>query len=1574
MASVDERVVSMKFDNKQFLDGTSSTISALGKLKESLNLKGAAKGLDEVDSKQKGIKFGSMQEALQGLAQKFDALRLVAINVLSNIATKATMAAGQFLKAWTIQPVIDGFHEYETQLNAVQTILANTKSKGSTIQDVNSALNELNHYADKTIYNFTEMTRNIGTFTAAGVGLKESVSSIQGIANLAAISGSNSQQASTAMYQLSQALATGTVKLMDWNSVVNAGMGGQVFQDALIRTSEHLGTGAKKAIKAKKSFRESLSTGWLTSKVLNETLAQFALSVDTAEDYDKAVKDLVKQGYTQQQAKDIADMAKTAGDAATKVKTFTQLIDTLKEALGSGWTQTWQYLFGDFEEAREMWTKVSDVLSKMINDSSDARNAIVKSFIDMGGRKDIIDSVSNAFKTLTSIMSTVKSAWSSVFPPITAKTLKNMTEGIKNFTEAMKPSKETLDNLKRTLAGIFAVFHIVWTVVKSLAKGFFELVGAIAPAAGGFLKITGSVGDFLVSVDKAVSSSKVLDTVISAIVRTVRGAVDIFKNLSNALWDVAKGAFKINTSIFTAFGNKLKHDANEVGKGVNVFKVFFGALVGIVKAVVPALSKLAVAVSDKLGKIASHIRNATKNFDAEKFLGMVNKVLVGGVLLGIRKFLKGITTEVGGSNPLKALTELLGTAKSSLQDFMKGFKVKQLMQIAGSIALLSVSLYGLSTLDPKNLASGIAGITVLFTEMMGAMKLFTLIANDKDVAGINKLAAALILLGVALNLLAFAVRTLAKLDYQQLNNGLFAVLVLLGSLVGSMALMAKVMDSVTSNKTSLDGLVKMSASLILVAVAINLLASAVKTLAKIEWTELIKGLGAVITLLAALAGYQYLLSKIDGLKKTGLEMLVLAAAIRVLAEAVKVFASMDWEGLAKGFASISAILLALAGFEFIVSKIKGFHKVAGQILVLSAAMTVMSAAFKIFASMSWDDLGKGLVAVTSSLASMALLFLAMPEKKLLSSAAAISSLAGAIIIIAGAFKVVSTIDWEGIAKGMIALNGTMLLMALISDLAENGLKGAAAIAIMSGSLVTLSGALFLLGRMSWESIIKGMVAMAGAFTIMGVAALVLKPLVLTIIALSAAIALFGVGVAAFGAGLILISTGLSALAAAAPVAGAGLTSLLLILINLIPAALKAVGEGIVEMINAVVQTLADSVGTISQAVIEIITGILDVVIQLTPKIVETVKTILLQLCQLIIDTAPNIVGAAMALVTNFLKGLADNFPSIINSGFRMMLAFLSGVEQNIGKIVNKAVAIVVNFVDAIARNLGKIVESGVNLVIQFIEAVGHACENNGERIGHAAYTLAKGLVLGLAKGIWAFAGDLWRDLSSFFGGVMNRISDQMHPLTSRMESIGNNMILGLINGIKGRSIRAENAVANVATKLADVTAKRNKIHSPSRLYYGFGEYMMMGLTLGIKENGWRSVDAITKVSNAVTDAYNSIGNRGTLSDYTPKILDNLDLRPKIRPVMDLSAVEEGANRISAMLDTGVGYNAAVGLDYGREAAARAALDASAPREVARNNNITYVQNNYSPKSIDAVDIYRQTRNQLSSVEEAINRS
>ena len=417
--TIDQRVVEMRFDNAHFEKNVQTTISTLDKLKEKLHLTGASKGLETINNASKNNNIGMLGQAAEQVGIKFSAMQVAGVTAIARITNSVMSMGEKMIKAVTIDPVKTGFQEYETQMNAVQTILANTSSKGNDIHDVNKALDELNKYADQTIYNFTEMTRNIGTFTAAGVGLETSVAAIKGIANLAAVSGSTSQQASTAMYQLSQALAAGTVKLQDWNSVVNAGMGGEVFQNALKRTATVMGTDVDALIEKFGSFRESLSRGeWLTTDVLTETLNQFTMAAkEGTAQWEEYKKSLREKGYTEAQAIEILKMANTATDAATKVKTFTQLWDVLKESAQSGWSNTWKIIVGDFEEAKEMLSPLADVLTGIIGKMSDARNAVLESGLGKGftDLKERISSISKpAVKAVESVNTAVKAVKATV--------------------------------------------------------------------------------------------------------------------------------------------------------------------------------------------------------------------------------------------------------------------------------------------------------------------------------------------------------------------------------------------------------------------------------------------------------------------------------------------------------------------------------------------------------------------------------------------------------------------------------------------------------------------------------------------------------------------------------------------------------------------------------------------------------------------------------------------------------------------------------------------------------------------------------------------------------------------------------------------------------------------------------------------------------------------------------------------------------------------------------------------------------------------------------------------------------
>ena len=358
--TVDQRVVEMQFDNKHFERNVSTTMSTLDKLKQKLNLDGATKGLENINSAAGKVNMSGLGAGVEAVRTKFSALEVMGVTALANITNSAVNAGKRIAASLTIDPIRTGFNEYELKMGSIQTIMAST---GEELDTVNKYLNELNEYSDKTIYSFQDMTSNIGKFTNAGVKLEDAVAAMKGISNEAAVSGANANEASRAMYNFAQALSAGYVKLIDWKSIELANMATVEFKEQLIETAVAAGTLTKagdgmyktlegNVLSATKNFNETLTDQWMTSEVLISTLKKYA--------------------------DETTDIGAKATKAATEVKTFSQMMDALKESAQSGWAQTWEIIFGNFEEGKTLWTGINKVLDGMIGKMTDLRNNFLK--------------------------------------------------------------------------------------------------------------------------------------------------------------------------------------------------------------------------------------------------------------------------------------------------------------------------------------------------------------------------------------------------------------------------------------------------------------------------------------------------------------------------------------------------------------------------------------------------------------------------------------------------------------------------------------------------------------------------------------------------------------------------------------------------------------------------------------------------------------------------------------------------------------------------------------------------------------------------------------------------------------------------------------------------------------------------------------------------------------------------------------------------------------------------------------------------------------------------------------------
>lgn len=1272
--TVDERVVEMRFDNKQFEQNIQTSLSSLDKLKKSLNLEGAAKGLETVNDAANKCSgnMSPLSNAVETVRVRFSALEVMAITALQNITNSALAAGKNLVSAFIIDPIKTGFEEYETQINAVQTILANTSSKGTTLDQVNNALDELNHYADMTIYNFTEMTRNIGMFTAAGVDLDTSVAAIKGIANLAAVSGSNSQQESTAMYQLSQALAAGTVKLQDWNSVVNAGMGGQVFQDALKETAKVHGIAIDEMIKDEGSFRETLSKGWLTSDILTETLAKF--TGDLNEDQ------LRTMGYADDQIKSIMEMGKTANDAATKVKTFTQLFDTLKEAAQSGWTQSWEIIVGDFEEAKELLTEVSDTFSAVINASADARNKMLQDWKDLGGRTMMIEAVKNVFEGLVSVVKPVREAFHEIFPPMTGKQLADITERVRDLTAKFKMGEESSKNLKNTFKGVFAVLDIVGQAFKAVAGGVGELIGLFLPAGNGVLSLTGSFGEYLVKLDETVKKTDVFGKAVSTVVDIVKTAITFVKTAGEKVKEFGKTAgekfdfpgFELFHSFLERVHDRMAQIGDGAGKmksGVIVaFEMMGEALekckfLKVMEALWTAVKVIAGGIADAVGTMMGTLAEKLGNADFSGVLDVLNSIAVGGIAVSISKFLKSVTEPLEGLNGvLEGVTGILDGVRGCFEAYQTNLKAGTLLKIGAAIALLAGSIVAISLIDSDKLSASLGAITVLFANLLGAMAIFNKISSDTG--KVSKACTAMIAMSVAVSILAGALKKVSDLDWGELARGLIGIAGLTTIVVASSKAMASGQKQVMKGATSL----------IIFGAAIKILASACKDLSKLQLDELGRGLTGVGVLFAEIAVFLRVAKFNEKMVSTATGIVILAAAMKVLASACKDFGQMEWSEIGKGLAGIGGLFAELAVFTNLAGNAKHMMSTGVALIAIGAAMKIFASAVKDFGQLQWDEIGRGLTAMGVALAEVAIAVKLMP-KNMIGIGTGLVIVGGALEIIANCMSKFGGMQWEEIGRGLTVMGGALAELAISLNFMKGTLGGSAALLVASAALAVLAPVLSILGALSWEAIAKGLISIAGAFTIIGVAGAVLTPLVPTILALSGAFALIGVGVLTIGAGLLAAGTGLSALAigftalATAGAAGAtaivaALTVIVTGIASLIPAVLTKVGEGLI----AICKVIAAGAPAIGEAVKAVILTLIDVFVSCVPQLADGALQLVVGVLAALATYTPQIVDLAFKFLIGILEGIASNLPSLIKAGIDVLMAFFTGVVDALSGI------------------------------------------------------------------------------------------------------------------------------------------------------------------------------------------------------------------------------------------------------------------------------------------------------------------
>lgn len=1614
MATIDERVVSLKMNNKQFLSAIKESASSMDRLKESLKMEGAANGLKRMGEIAKNTTLGDLARSAVDAASNMSVMQGIGVTALGGIGAAALSAGKSMLQSF-IQPAIDGFHEYETQINAVQTILANTSQNGTTLDQVNAALDELNNYADKTIYNFTEMTNSIGTFTVAGIGLEDATNAVKGFSNMAALSGANATQAAGATYQLAQAMSAGKVQLQDWMSLEHAGIGGKQFQDALIETSRIMETGADAAIAKYGSFRQSLQSGWLTSEVMLQTLKVMTNDLSEAQ--------IMEMGYSEEQAAKLKQLAQSASDSATQIRTFTQMVGTWQEALGSGWAETWRILIGDFNQAQQLFTAVGNWVGGVINAMSEARNNFLKGFVALGGREEILRSLLNIFWAVVKVLGQVGTAFRRVFMNASPEGLYKIVKAFADFTEKLTITNNFAEKLEWTFTGLFSVFHIFATIIGEVAQVIFtvasHIVQALFPAFtginSGVFQITKVLGKAIYWFDQWFTKLDIGGKILKLLLPPIDLVGKAIKWVSDKIHDFIM--WIDFTGKVQSAGQGLKNLASKFGlvkdalKNSVIGREFSAAMDSIHSGVDKAKSKVnefANSVGDKLkaklvsGKAA--LSDYFKGFNfgdmssseavvsalGEAFDELGNKLKISEKVEWLKEKLVELKNEIIeawhvvqnssawdklGDAFAKAGDKVKGLAKS-FQEWVNGHgQVKQAAQeAAGAVAGVGTATaqaakdagqaakqnFILKWMDDIKRMADQLHLPEIFESIK--QKLIEIKEAFQTEIGPKIKEAASKAFGGIGDAASKANENLKSYDMGKI------IMTILGG--GAIVAITRWMNSFKENFDKIGGL-----------------ADKLKEF----FGKLTETLDAFIEQIKA-----------EALKQIAIAMLILAGALLIMA-------LIPFNKLVKGLAALGILFKAMSASlkeleKRDADKLKG---IAGVLTLLAVGMVIMAVAIKMLGNMDPGAALQGVIALAVILKVLTGFMETVQKnaKRMKPSAGILMGLALSCVILAGAVYLLGSMDSGKAIQGVIALAAVIGLltgfMFVVSKDQYMG-KGAAVLMGLAIACNILVSAIWMLGTMDTGKLLQGMIAVTVLITelsiAMGIAgrtdpkgaASILAMAIAVTVLVGAVYMLGNMNIKTLAKGLVSLAVGLGILAVAMAAADAfkdgavaiGIASVAFIILanalqqlstlswGQLAIGLIALAGGFAVLLAAafVAQIVAPGLVILTAALLALGLALLPISIGLAAfaavlgicattgaaaflVLGEGLKQLGAILPQLAVDLATAIAA--------FIVTLGEQAPAIGVAMAKLLGAIIFAINANIPGIVEMLFILISAMLTELGNHAYEFGAKGAQILADFLQGI---ADNIGKVVESAT-----NLIINFLDGIGQNAGrivdkGLWTILK-----LLEGVRDGIVKYAPRFRKVGGEIAWAIIDGVTG-------GIANKAWKIGSelVNGAKNGIqqlknslgiHSPSRVMMEIGGYMGDGLAIGIHNENDNIAEASTSMGKT---AYDSLSK--ALDGVSDLLENDPAYKPEIKPVLDLSEIQKQANGLGSMMPAiGVTAQAA----NNARPAAPIAVDNSDKDSQNGVTNITFNQTNNSPEALDAATIYRQTKTQLAMVKDKL---
>lgn len=1156
--TIDERVVEMRFDNQNFEKNIKTSMSSLDKLKEKLNFKGASDSFEKLGKAAGNVDMSPLGRSVDDIKNKFSKMEQIALGSMLRIGQKAADTGIELAKSLSIDQITAGWDKFAQKTTSVATLI----SQGYDMSEVEEQLSRLNWFTDETSYNFTDMVSNIAKFTATGKNLNDSVTAMEGIANWAALSGQNAVTASHAMYQLSQAMGAGVMRLEDYRSIQNASMDTDEFRQICLDTAVALGTLKKNAdgtysslvttgkgaeAFTKAQFATKLTEGgWLTGDVMMAVFNKYSSAVSQIYDYAEEKGITASEAIEELDGK-VDEFGLKAFLAAQEAKTFGDAIDSVKDAVSTGWMNTFELIFGNYEKQRVLWTELANRMYDVFASSGEIRNEILQQWNDLGGQDKLIETFWTLWDKIAEVVKPIKDAFQEIFPRKTAQDLYNITLKLETFVNSLKMSDETLNNFKMTFKGAFAAIDIVYQILKRIGSVVTSVVGKLKPIGNGILEFTGMIGELLVYIDEGIKNGnnfndflqkfrEALDWIgegIGAVGKYIKDSIqnitgvdisdvrqigELFKWLADRVVELKDKA----VDSFPSFVEHVKNAANalktgEPLSGFNIDPITEKAL-KIREFFIEAWNKVKevyAIVKEKLTPVIETFGAAIRSLFKDVTITDIFKT---GILAGLFKPIKGLIEGIanifsGLGDGFKGLgtgiKNTLESVRNILKSYQKELNANTLLKIAGSVALLAGSIWLLSTIEEGKALYGIAAVSALLGEVVGVLKIINNMKLDPSKAGSFALSAgAIISISIAVSILAGALRKLK--DFKTFDDtlpALIAIVSMMGVMVGAFALLT---TSIKKNNVDGFNFIKISAGMLIIAFAIQKLANSLVTTAKaveifgkMDDDSLIRGISAITAVIVEMAVFAKSIDQSNVSTIAGV-LLSFSFALTIIAHAVKAFGSMDPTSLSVGIGAVSALIIMLTYALTVLKNVtkEGNMKtdmigVAGSLLAIAAALTLLCIPIKILGNMDIIKLGTGIGAIGFSLLIIVTSLNAIKKANgnLNNSAKAIMTMASALLVLSVPLMLLSAIPFVALMGSLLGITVALgiFIGAAYAMAPLNGKLDGMAKTFMSFSAACLAVALSI-GAVTFALITLSTIGAAGIAAVIGAVYLLLKGL------------------------------------------------------------------------------------------------------------------------------------------------------------------------------------------------------------------------------------------------------------------------------------------------------------------------------------------------------------------------------------------------------------------------------------------------------------------------------------------------